>query len=1126
MRKFSYLKFFCTKLKKDLHKIIIILQLTVLLLLLTIFNAAASLPSRQKGLIPLVKSAKVHEAFNKIEDQGKFEVFYRKDQINVNKTVTTNVMVVKVEDELNTDILFTNTNINYSVWDEGLPLLTDKKFQQMTVTGTITSAKDGSLLPGVTIQEKGTSNGVVTDENGKYSITVQSGNSTLVFSFIGFLTEEKIVEDQSIINMSLIEDVKQLEEVVVIGYGQQKRSLVTGSISSVSAADIKNTSISRPEQILQGKTSGVQVIPLSGSPGAGMNIRIRGYSSNANSNPIIIVDGVKTSDIGYLDPNDIASMEVLKDAASSAIYGAEGGNGVLMITTKQGKAGKSQVTYDFQRGFQTAGKLPKLMDVNQYAQYMSESATPFTVDKTYNTNWLKEILETGSISKHHLSFSGGNEKSAFLLSLSYLSNDGIIKGSQDKFKRYTIRVNSDHKINSWLKVGNNLAYANTARNAINENGGEFGGVIGSALQMDPSTPVKFNETIPASVQAVIDAHPTVLKAPDGKYYGISQYIHGDILNPFVTMAVTNGGIKQDNLNGNFYAEISPLKGLTFTSRIGLDLYYQNNHFWTPVYYYTTEKSNNATTVVDNNFMNYGWTWENFVSYNKKFGDHNITLLAGMSAEDFKQRTTNAQGSPMVVGTQSFAELSYLSSQTADQITGSSPEFKKESFFGRVSYDFKNKYLLQGSVRRDGASLSYVPKEGRWGFFPSFSAGWVTSNEDFFPKNAVSYLKVRGSWGQNGSLSNLISFNSGNGYGYLDGITATNNGLVMSYPFANGNGTVMEPAAAANPNLKWETSQQVDFGIDLKTLNDKLSLSVDYYVKKTKDLITQASPPLEVGNTAPPVNAGNVENKGFEFDLGYNNSVGDFKYTVNLNMSTLKNKVTYLDPLIGRVLGLQVGTGWLATAFDQGQPIWHFYGYKTAGIDPATGSPNFVKADGTLTNAAGVTANDMTNIGSPIPKIIYGGNINLEYKGLDLTVSISGMSGNKVLMGWIRKDYPQVNRPTYFFDDRWTSSNHNGSKPGAAADPITWNSDQLVFNGSFMRIQQIQFGYALSSSIINQIKLSSLRVYISLDNFFTFTKYPGMDPQASPQYGDPREIGIDRGTYPIPRNLMLGASVSF
>ena len=1099
------------------------MKLSLILTFVTFMNTFASVFSQSGKLTLSMKNSTVLEVFNYIESQGKYKFFYQNEQIDVNRKVNIDMVQASIEDILSS--MFADEKVNFHIFNDKLVVLTTENLAQQAISGTVTSALDGSPLPGVNIVEKGTTNGVTTDINGKYSLTVNNANAVLVFSFVGYVSQEVAVNGQTTINVTMSEEISKLDEVVVVGYGVQKKSLVTGAISSVKADDIENTSVTRAEEALQGKTSGVQVIPLSGSPGAGMNIRIRGYSSNSSSNPIYIVDGIKTGDIGYLDPNDIASMEVLKDAASSAIYGAEGGNGVVMITTKQGQAGKTKISYDFQYAFQSVGKLPKLMDVNQYAQYMSETTPAITVDKTYNTDWLKEIFETGSLAKHHLAFSGGNEKSTFLVSLSYLSNDGIITGSQDKFKRYTVRLNSDHKMTSWLKVGNNLTFAHSVHNSINENSGEFGGVIGSALQIDPSTPVEFTGAIPGSVQNIIDANPTVLKAPDGNYYGISQYNFGEIVNPFVTMAITNGGIKQDNLNGGIYADISPVKGLTFTTRFGIDLYYQNNHFWNPVYYYTTERSNGSTLVVDNNLMNSQWTWENFVTYNHRFGDHNLTLLAGMSAEDLLQRTTNAQGGAMVVGIPSFSELSFISSQANDQITGNSPEFKKESFFGRASYDYKNKYLLQGSLRRDGASLSYVPKDGRWGLFPSFSAGWVVSNEDFFANTPLSYLKLRGSWGQNGSLSNLISFRAG-GYAYLDGITAVNNGLVMSYPSASGNLTVPEPAALANPNLTWETSQQVDFGIDLRALNDRLTFSFDYYNKKTKDLITSANPPLEVGNSAPPINAGDVENKGLEFDLGYKKAEGQLHYAINVNMSTLKNKVTYLDPNVGRLIGAQVGTGWNATSVLEGEPIWYFYGYKTAGIDPATGSPNFIKSDGTITNAAGVSANDQTNIGSPIPKLIFGGNINLSYKGLDFTLNASGMSGNKVMMGWIRKDRNRVNRPAYFYDGRWTPSNTNASKPGANADPLTWNSDQIVFDGSFIRIQQIQLGYTIPANLVNRYKISSLRLYVSMENFFTFTKYPGMDPQASPQNGNPNSVGIDRGTYPIPRSLMMGASISF
>lgn len=1101
------------------------MKLMLILSLLTVINAVGSVYSQNTSFNLSMRNTTVLEVLNSIEKQSKFKFFYQNEQIDVKRIVSIDVRGAHVEEIL--DHLFVDEDVKYKVLEDNLVVLITEKAQQNKVTGIVTSGKDAMPLAGVSIIIKGTNNGTVTDVNGKYSIDIQSTDAILVFSYIGFHNMEITTNGQTEINVKLEEDISRLEEIVVVGYGIQKKSLVTGAISSVKSQDIQYTSISRAEQVLQGKTSGVQVIPASGSPGAGMEVRVRGYGSNGNSEPIYIVDGVKASDIAYLDPNDIASMEVLKDAASSAIYGAEGGNGVIMVTTKKGETGKTTVNYDVQHTWQSVGRLPKLMDTEQYSQYMGEAGLISNVDKTYNTDWLKEIFAQGYETKHHLTFSGGNDKSTYLLSLSYLVNDGIITGSQDKYERYTIRLNDDNKVNQWLKVGNNFGFTHSYQKSINELKGEFGGVVSSALQIDPTTPVEYTGTIPAYSQGIIDNNPTVLKAPDGNYYGISQYVHGEVVNPFVTMAITNGGIKLDKLNGSLYTEISPIKGFTFTSRLGLDVSNQNNHYWNPVYYYTTEKSNGTTVVVDQNDVYNTWAWENFASFSKNLAEHNITLLAGMEARDTKHRITNAQGGPMVLALDSYSQLDYISSQDNDQINGRIEENKLVSYFGRLSYDFSGKYLLQGSIRRDGAALSQLSESGRWGVFPSFSAGWVISNETFFPKTVISNLKIRGSWGQNGSLSNLSN------YPYASLITSTSNTYAMQYPLSDGTmATVMEPSQLSNPDLTWETSQQTDFGIDLRAFGDKLTFTVDYYKKTTKDLITNNNPSLEAGNLASQINGGNVENKGFEFNLGYKNLQGDFKYAVDFNLSTLKNEVTYLNPLLSRISGVQVGTGWNATMFEQGQPMWYFYGYKTHGIDKATGSPIFVTKDGKDTTAAGVNSNDMQNIGNPIPKLIFGTSINLAYKDVDLSVTASGTAGNKVMMAWIRNDRNTVNRPTYFYDGRWTTPGQSASKPGAAADSKTWNSDQIVFDGSYLRIQQIQLGYRLPSSLLNAIKISSLRVYVSLDNFFTITKYKGMDPQASPHNQNEasapynNSTGIDRGTYPIPRDIMVGASVSF
>ncbi|HUW94050.1 MAG TPA: SusC/RagA family TonB-linked outer membrane protein, partial [Bacteroidales bacterium] len=806
--------------------------------------------------------------------------------------------------------------------------------QELQVKGVVTSAEDGLPLPGVSISVKGTTTGILADVNGAFIIDVPA-NSTLVFSFVGMKTQEILVTASTTLNVVLESEISEMGEVVVIGYGVQKKSLVTGAISSIKSEDIAGTSITRPEQALQGKTAGVQVISDGGSPGAGMKVRIRGVSTNGSSNPLYIVDGVKSGDINYLDPNDIQSMEVLKDAASSAIYGAEGANGVVMITTKTGKAGISMLNYEIQTGWLSVAKKPTVMATPEYVKYQNEAGR--ADNSTVNHNWLNDIFETGFMQKHYLSYSGGTEKSNFFISGTYLSQDGIITGSRDLFNRYSVRLNSDHKVAKWLKIGENMAFTHSLRKGVAEDN-EYGGVIGSALQLDPTTPKIYTDPsqIPADVQAVIAAHPTVARDPDGNIYGISMYANGEINNPFVIMEYGGGnngpGVIQDKILGDVFVEISPIKDLTFTSRIGLDIAWQNNHRWSKIYYYNDLRYNDAASVNEDIDNWYTWLWDNFATYTRKIGDHDITVMAGMSSQDYKHRATSLYASPMAVGQENYSEFDYVSSETADNVGGYTSQDRLIGYFGRVSYAFKERYLLQGNIRRDGASLSKLPKVGRWGVFPSFSAGWVASNEDFFPKSYITYAKLRGSWGKNGSLSNLDS------YSYIGFITSSG----LQYPLPDGTmGIPSEPNCLNNLELTWETSVQTDIGIDLRALKDKLSFTVDYYNKKTTDLLTPNTPPYEAGNTASFINAGDVVNKGVEFEVGFRDNRGELQYSVNLNLATNDNKVTYLNPSIARLLGPNVGPGWLATATEVGYPIWYFRGYKTDGIDPVTGDAIFV-----------------------------------------------------------------------------------------------------------------------------------------------------------------------------------------
>jgi len=887
------------------------------------------------------------------------------------------------------------------------------------------------------------------------------------------------------------------------------------------AEDIVNTPVTRAEQALQGKTAGVYVLPESGSPGAGMKVRIRGTATNADANPLYIVDGVKVTDINNLDPADIEGMEVLKDAASSAIYGAEGGNGVVIITTKKGKKGEGVVTYNMQYTLQSAGDLPELMNAEQYAEYINEGGlVPGGIELTSDdadTDWLDEVTETAPMQKHYLSFSGGSENSNYLASLSYLNQDGVVGGDKANFERFTARLNLDQQVKEWLKVDTKFTYSKTDRASVVEDD-TFGGLLAGALVVDPLTPVYYEDNnIPAHFQTLIDNGEPLRRGDNGKYYAISRFIAGEAVNPLLKLDISKGSTVIQKVMGNFGGEITLMEGLTFTSRVGVEYTHSKNHWWNPAYYYSSEANNYNPQVLEENNSTFQWQWDNYFSYAKTFGDNNLSAILGTSAEHKTYSFMNASASPMGKDDESFAQFDFTP-QTG-MLTGNEYDEKLNSYFGRVSYDYKNKYMVQASIRRDGAGESLIHPDNKWGTFPSASIGWTASEEDFWPEWAPGFAKIRASWGENGSLAALRNgWDQEGQFLYLASVT----GAGIQYPLPGGGFlSGSEPSVLPNENLTWETSQQTNIGVDFRGFDNNLTFSADYFVKITKGLLALFDAPAAAGNNPPFVNAGNVENKGLELVVGYQNNFGDLNYSINANFSTLKNEVTKLTATVPRIPGASIGTGWqVATAFEEGEPLWYFRGYKTDGIDPATGDPVFVDVDGD----GEITAEDQTNIGSPHPSATYGANLNLDYKGFDLNVAIQGVAGNEVVMGWIRTDRATGNKPTLFYNDRWTPTNTDASMPKANPDDRSFTSDLMVFDGSYMRIKQIQLGYTLPSDLLDKINVSRTRVFVSLDDYFTFTKYEGMDPEAGSQDNDSQ--GIDRGVYPIPRKVMFGLSVSF
>lgn len=992
------------------------------------------------------------------------------------------------------------------------------------VTGKVVDNM-GEPMIGVSIQEKGTTNGVISDFDGNYNLSVKQG-AVLVFSYIGYVMQEHQAVAGTL-NVTLKEDTKALEEVVVVGYGVQKKSSVTGAISQVKAEDMQNRTITSAAQALQGKTAGVQLISTSSAPGSSPTIRVRGYSSNVSSDPLYVVDGVRTTDISGIDPNDIASMEVLKDAASAAIYGAEAGNGVILITTKKGKAGQGKITYDFQFSSQSIARIPELLNAEEYINYMCEGGMNrddimAIWDGKTDNHWVDVAFENSRMQKHNVAFTGGGDRGNYYLSLTYLDNNGIVVGDADHYTRMTATINSEYKIKDWLKVGTtNQIEKYNVRSVSSQN--EYGSLFSGVMLMDPLTaPVYSADNLPQHMQNAMAHGKHLMQDENGNYYGVSNWYTGENYNPLI---MRDNGITRNsgfNVNGSIYGEFTPFGGFTFTSRFGYRLSGTRSSSVSLPFYGNSTQSRDYVDISGTSSTTIYYQWENFANYMKTFNKaHTVTAMLGMSYQeqtyDYVNAGLSANGEHAVLQNNPlFYYLNYGSASATKSLGGEKTRTAKMSYFGRIGYDYKGRYMIQASLRADAADLSLLPASNRWGYFPAVSAGWTISEENFFEpiKNYVTSFKLRGSWGQNGSLAAL------SGYPYSTDMSSS--GI---YSFVTGNSyiTGVSPLSLGNDELKWETSEQWNVGFDARFLRDRLTLGFDYFDKKTKDLlVTGTKPSLIIGGSTSPINAGNVSNKGVEFELGWRDNIKDFNYSIRANLATLKNEVTYLDPSLERVAGTNYHT-YPISYFEKGYPVYYFRGYKFAGVDPVTGDPTFADVDGDGV----VTENDRTYIGDAIPDFTYGITLTAAYKGLDLTVFGTGSYGNDIFHASYRPDYKESNKmKEVFYDNRWTVDNPNGTVPRSNANNMDKyiTSDAMVYDGSYFKIKQIQLGYTLPKSWLNKVYIGNMRLYCSLDDFFTFTKYPGFDPESSSNATS--GMGIDKGGYPTSKKVVFGINVEF
>ena len=1002
--------------------------------------------------------------------------------------------------------------------------------EQLLVKGTVTDKNTHEPLIGVTIKVKGSSLGAISDLDGNFQINT-SPEAILVFSYVGYLQEERKAAHR--LDIKMLPDLKSLEEVVVVGYGIQKKSDLTGSVTSVKAEDIQNRAITNINEAFSGKASGVQTYSSSGKPGSTPNIQVRGIGSNGSSAPLFVIDGRVSTSAGNLEPNDIESMEILKDGASAAIYGAAAGNGVILITTKKGK-GSGKISYDMQIASQSLAKVPHVMNSEEFIQYYNERGI-INMEGVYqnwdfktNTDWTDATFGSSLFMKHNISFQGGSEKGQFYISGSYLNNNGMIKGDEDTQQSYGGMVNASYKVKPWLEIGtnNNLNYQKTISLA---DGGTTDNIIASSLITPPLyAPTYTLENMPPLMRSELN-HDTKTLGPllqDGKgnYYGIIPYVSTNASNPLILAHRGHNENRITSLSGTTFMNITPIKNLVFTSRLSYSFFHSDNYSASYPYYsiYSSGAYSPAISVSASSTSTNYWQWENFASYNFKAKNNNFNVMLGSSYSE--TRNFGVTGSMGGNGNgdlgfsrddPNFMYFAYATAGASKSIYGGEPSYtRKLAYFGRMNYDYKNTYLLQFSLRADAADSSILPVDNRWGYFPAASAGWVISNETFMEKSKswLDHLKLRASWGQNGSLASLGGYMYDSTVAKYGSYVFTND-LNYSYAYA--------PTSLGNKNLKWETSEQIDLGFDVRLLKGRLSMSADYYHKNTKDLIVAGAKMSNIaGFASSPINAGSLTNKGFEFELGWKDNIGDFSYGVRANLTTLKNKVTKVYDTVDAIDGASLAFSSVLTRFEKGQPAWYFYGYQYEGVNPENGQPIYTD----LSEDGQIGEDDKTYIGKGIPDYTYGITLNAAWKGLDLMVFGSGVGGVNIFNLYDASTAFANNVLSCYTDDRWTPDHTNATMPIASADlRMFMASTAHVFNGSYFKIKQIQLGYTLPEKIMQKIKMEKIRAYCSLENFFTFSDYPGYDPEV---VGAGNAAGIDMGLYPSSKKIVLGLNVTF
>ena len=1088
---------------------------------------------------------KLLQFFELVEQQTSFIFAYDEFEINLNQELKLLTGQQPLKDLL--DSVSKQTNLQFNQKEKTILVIVNKTFLQKApvnkildpVKGVVRDSA-GNPLAGATVSVKGTTTSVRTDQGGNFSFSSIPENSILVISYVGYKTQEVAVNGQTMLQINIKEDSKDLNDVVVVGYQTRRRGDLSGALSVVNVGGVSKLPVLSVDQALQGKVPGVRVTQNTGQPGDGVVVRIRGVGTINDNNPLFIIDGVPTKDdINFLSANDIESMVILKDASSAAIYGSRAANGVVLITTKSGKKGKPQFNYSGYGGFQTHGTLPKMANQSEYVELYNEAADndnagvtnpalirpkiPATIDMA-NTDWLKAIFQNGQIQSHQLSVRGGNDKVLYYISGNYLKQDGIIVNSW--YKRYSLLSKLNINLSDKVSIANNINVSYSKKNMIGSSGdgyaGNGGSVVRYALFRTPPIPVYDS----AGVYSDLPAHPEFF---------------GDGYNPVALANKTDNKETQYRVFANFYLEYKIIKNLKFKSDVGLDAIITDDKRFDENYG-TNNRINNPSRLTVTSSDNINFVWNNTLSYNKTFKAlHNISFLVGTEAISNKSHSHG--GTDRDFANQS-ANFRYIGN--GNGLIGSTTAFESQtesalfSLFGNVNYSYHNRYLLSVNARRDGSSR-FGP-ENQYGTFFSGSAGWNAHNEKWVQDHlpAVSKLKLRASYGQLGNQEIPD-------YGFVSII-----GNLYNYPF--GQTPISNPGSTistlGNPGVKWESSTQADAGIDLGIWKDKLNLTVDYFVKTTSDMLIPIPLPLIGGSAKPPyLNAGKVENKGLEVELNYRNDEHLLHYDFGISFSTLANKVISLSS--GQpIAGGRIDNNYNATLTTVGHPIGSFYLLEQEGIfqndadvfASAYQGKNIKPGDVKFKDQNGdgvIDENDRTFLGSAIPKYIFGATANCEYKNFDLSVFFQGQTGNKIY-SQVNMDiegfYRAFNVTQRVYDQRWQGDGTSNSMPRVSFNGASNNkypSSRFLEDGSYVRLKNLQIGYTIPGKITGRLHIQSLRFYATGQNLWTLTNYTGLDPEMHVSdnvkrdtYGGDVAAGIDWGTYPSARSYVIGLNLNF